>query len=109
MFLLLNKSRANASSCTCELLYSGNKVSGGNSMQDLSAETFRQILLEKYPFPATARARVANWQNSAMTRPLRELWEATDLSAAKFADEVSDYWGVVRLSLPQLLASTPSF
>jgi general secretion pathway protein E len=35
------------------------------------------------------------------------LWEATDLSAAEFADEVSDYWGVVRLSLPQLLASTP--
>ena len=38
---------------------------------------------------------------------LRELWEATDLSAAEFADEVSDYFGVVRLSLPQLLAATP--
>jgi general secretion pathway protein E len=35
------------------------------------------------------------------------LWEATDLSAAEFADEVSDYWGVVRLSLPQMLAATP--
>jgi general secretion pathway protein E len=78
-------------------------------MRDLSAETFRQHLLEKYSLPARARARVANSPNSTLTRPLRELWEATDLSAAEFADEVSDYWGVVRLSLPQLLASTPSF
>jgi len=76
-------------------------------MRDLSAETFRQHLLEKYSLPARARARVESPANSALTRPLRELWEATDLSAAEFADEVSDYWGVVRLGLPQLLAATP--
>jgi general secretion pathway protein E len=76
-------------------------------MRDLSAETFRQHLLEKYSLPAKARARFENAANSTLTRPLRELWEATDLSAAEFADEVSDYWGVVRLSLPQLLAATP--
>jgi general secretion pathway protein E len=77
-------------------------------MRDLSAETFRQHLLEKYSLPARARARVEKSPNSTLTRPLRELWEATDLTAAEFADEVSDYWAVVRLSLPQLLASTPS-
>src|SRR3984885_587495 len=77
-------------------------------MRDLSAETFRQHLLEKYSLPPRARPRVENPANSTLARPLRELWEATDLSAAEFADEVSDYWGVVRLSLPQLLASTPS-
>src|SRR5450432_3360342 len=76
-------------------------------MRDLSAETFRQHLLEKYSLPPKARARVESSTNSTLARPLRELWEATDLSAAEFADEVSDYWGVVRLSLPQLLASTP--
>src|SRR5882757_4327302 len=76
-------------------------------MRDLSAETFRQHLLEKYSLPPKARARVENPANSTLARPLRELWEATDLSAAEFADEVSDYWGVVRLSLPQLLNSTP--
>src|SRR5260370_38286847 len=76
-------------------------------MRDLSAETFRQHLLEKYSLPPKARARVENPANSTLARPLRELWEATDLSAAEFADEVSDYWGVVRLSLPQLLAITP--
>lgn len=76
-------------------------------MRDRSAETFRQHLLEKYSLPARARARVGSPANSALTRPLRELWEATELSAAEFADEVSDYWGVVRLGLPQLLAATP--
>src|SRR6266566_1587017 len=78
-------------------------------MRDLSAETFRQHLLEKYSLPARARARVEIGANSTLTRPLRELWEATDFSAAEFADEVSDYFGVVRLSLPQLLAATPCF
>src|SRR3954449_1607062 len=75
-------------------------------MRDLSAETFRQHLLEKYSLPPKARARVES-SSSAVTRPLRELWEATDLSAAEFADEVAGYWGVARLSLPQLLGSTP--
>src|SRR5215470_7570147 len=76
-------------------------------MRDLSAETFRQHILEKYSLPAKARARVEKSTNAAVTRPLRELWEATDLSAAEFADEVSDYFGAVRLGLPQLLAATP--
>src|SRR5437762_9903365 len=76
-------------------------------MRDLSAETFRQHLLEKYSLPQKARARFENAANTTLLRPLRELWEATDLSAAEFADEVSDYWGAVRLGLPQLLAATP--
>jgi general secretion pathway protein E len=76
-------------------------------MRNLSAETFRQHLLDKYSLPARARARVENPANSTLTRPLRELWEATDLSAAEFADEVSNYFGVVRLGLPQLLGATP--
>src|ERR1700685_4696732 len=76
-------------------------------MRDLSAETFRQHLLDKYSLPARARARVENPAHSTLARPLRELWEATDLSAAEFADEVSNYFGVVRLNLPQLLAATP--
>src|SRR3982074_2768752 len=107
MFLLVNKSSVKTFPRTRELLLSSNKVSVVNSMRDLSAETFRQHLLEKYSLPPKARARVENPGNSTLARPLRELWEATDLSAAEFADEVSDYWGVVRLSLPQLLASTP--
>ena len=76
-------------------------------MRDLSAETFRRHFLGKYSLPSKARARVENPADSTLARPLRELWEATDLSAAEFADEVADYWGVARLGLPQLLGSTP--
>src|SRR3954451_78376 len=82
-------------------------ASGRESMRGPSGGAFRQHLLEKYSLPARARARVDNAANSTLTRPLRELWEATDLSAAEFADEVSDFFGVVRLGLPQLLAATP--
>jgi general secretion pathway protein E len=76
-------------------------------MRDLSADSFRQHLLEKYSLPPRARARVEKSTNPALTRPLRELWEATDLSAAEFADEVSGYFGLARLGLPQLLTSAP--
>ena len=76
-------------------------------MRDLSAESFRQHLLEKYSLPSRAHARAENSANPALTRPLLELWEATDLSAAEFADEVSDYFGLARLGLPQLLTTTP--
>jgi general secretion pathway protein E len=76
-------------------------------MRDLSAESFRQHLLEKYSLPSRAHARAENSANPALTRPLLELWEATDLSATEFADEVSDYFGLARLGLPQLLTTTP--
>jgi general secretion pathway protein E len=89
------------------LLLSGNKISDVNSMRDLSAANFGQHLLEKYSLPAKARVRIGSSLNSALARPLRELWEATDLSAAEFADEVAECWGVARLSLLQLLGSTP--
>ncbi|AJA61990.1 type II/IV secretion system protein [Bradyrhizobium japonicum] len=78
-----------------------------NAMRDRSADSFRQHLLEKYSLPLRAHAHVDKSANPAITRPLRELWEATDLSAADFADEVSDYFALPRLSLPQLLAATP--
>ena len=76
-------------------------------MRDRSADSFRQHLLEKYALPPRAQAHVDKSANPALMRPLRELWEATDLSAAEFADEVSDHFALPRLSLPQLLAATP--
>jgi general secretion pathway protein E len=76
-------------------------------MRDLSAETFRRHLLDKYSLPLRARAHIEKLASSTLARPLRELWEATDLSASDFADEVANYWSIVRLSLPQLLAATP--
>jgi general secretion pathway protein E len=107
MSLLIKRSRAKTSRYTRGLLLSRHKVGVVNAMRNLSAESFRQHLLEKYSLPAKARARIESAASSTVARPLRELWEATDLSAAQFADEVADCWGVVRLSLPQLLGATP--
>lgn len=76
-------------------------------MRDPSADTFRQHVLAKFSLPPRARAYIENGGNPALTRPLRELWEHTDLSAAEFADEVADHWRVPKLGLPQLLAATP--
>ena len=76
-------------------------------MRDRSADSFRQHLIEKYSLPPRAHARVEKSASPALTRPLREFWEATDLSAAEFADELSDYFALPRLSLPQLLTTTP--
>lgn len=76
-------------------------------MRDRSAESFRQHLLQKYSLPLRAHAHADKSANPALTRPLRELWESTDLSAAEFADEVSHYFDLPRLNLPQLLAATP--
>jgi general secretion pathway protein E len=107
MFLLRNKSRAKDRRGTRKLLHSSNKVNAVNAMRDRSADSFRQHLLEKYSLPPRAHARTEKSGTTTLTRPLREFWEATDLSAADFADEVSDYFGLPRLSLPQLLATTP--
>ena len=76
-------------------------------MQNLSADSFREHFLGKFSLSDKSRANIEHFVNSPLARPLRELWEATDLSAAEFADEVSNYWGIVRLSLPQLLACKP--
>ncbi|MET4801604.1 general secretion pathway protein E [Bradyrhizobium sp. LB11.1] len=88
-------------------MYSSNKVNAVNAMRDRSADSFRQHLLEKYSLPQRAHARVERSANPALTRPLREFWEATDLSAAEFADELSDYFALPRMSFPQLLTTTP--
>src|SRR5262249_20619868 len=39
-------------------------------------------------------------------KTLRKLWEATDLSANDFADEVARFYGHPRITLPQLFAAT---
>jgi general secretion pathway protein E len=75
-------------------------------MNDRAAEAFRQHILSKYSLlsPKTRRGS-SDLLKSIQGRRLRELWEATDLSAGEFADEVAQHWGIKRLTLPQLLSS----
>src|SRR5947209_18944523 len=38
---------------------------------------------------------------------MRRLWEASELSAGDFAEEVARFYGLARLTLPELIAATP--
>jgi general secretion pathway protein E len=38
---------------------------------------------------------------------MRRLWEATELAAGDFAEEVARFYGLTRLTLPELIAATP--
>jgi general secretion pathway protein E len=69
-------------------------------MELRSTEAFRAFLLEKH-------SALLRSERSTASQSLRELWEASNVPASEFADEVAQYWKIGRLGLPQLLASTP--
>ncbi len=75
-------------------------------LQELSVEKFRRQLLERHSSVPQwdARQAPAGGNASAVTS-LLEVWEATELSASEFADEVAAYWQLERLGLPDLLNS----
>jgi general secretion pathway protein E len=76
-------------------------------MQDASPEKFGTYLLEKYSLPAGGRAPLSQMAGTSAVRALREVWESTNLPAGDFADEVARFWGLQRISLPELLAGDP--
>ena len=69
-------------------------------MEPRSTELFRTYLLERH-------SALPRSDRSVSGQSLREFWEASNVPASEFADEVARYWDVRRLGLPELLASTP--
>src|SRR5450432_154224 len=64
---------------------------------------FSQLLLIKNDLPGNSD-RVDAAVNEKEPEPtLRQIWESTDLSASDFADEVAAFYGLPRLTLPQLV------
>jgi general secretion pathway protein E len=74
-------------------------------MQGVSPEKFSAYLSEKYSLAHGGRVLHAGQPDAPASRALREIWEATDLSAADFADEVAQFWNLQRITFPDLLAS----
>ena len=68
-----------------------------------SVEQFRVHLLERIPDAARAKLRSVNPAETAAANGLRELWEKSDLSGGKFADEVAGFWRLPRLGLQELI------
>jgi general secretion pathway protein E len=76
-------------------------------MHGASRETFGAYLVEKYALPRAARGAAGGQTSAPGVKPLRELWESTELSAAEFADEIAHFFRLQRIGLPELLAGEP--
>src|SRR5580693_1847947 len=71
----------------------------------VSAE-FAKYLSDKSYIVADLSLKSTSAKSSSADLTLRRLWELTDLSANDFADEVARFYGLARISLPQLIAAS---
>jgi general secretion pathway protein E len=74
-------------------------------MNQIAFEDFANHLAHKNLLPATV-SQSDSAHHARAERSLRKLWEATELTANGFADEVAHFYGLKRLSLPQLVAAS---
>ena len=74
-------------------------------MNQIAVEDFANYLVGKTLLPASGFESAPSTRAGA-ERSLRKLWEATELTANGFADEVARFYGLKRLTLPQLVAAS---
>ena len=74
-------------------------------MNQIAIEDFAKYLTHKNLLPASEFESVSS-HHAGVDRSLRKLWETTELTANGFADEVAHFYGLKRLTLPQLVAAT---
>jgi general secretion pathway protein E len=70
------------------------------------AVDFAKHFQRKHAFPG-ALANSESGADSATDQRLRKLWEVSELPAGDFADEVSEFYGLPRIALPELLGAPP--
>ena len=70
-------------------------------------DQFGSALAARYPIALPANARTSESGAPSSTLSLKDLWDATDLSANEFADEIAKFWKLPRIGLPDLLEATP--
>src|SRR5882724_1125417 len=71
-----------------------------------TASEFEQYLASKYRFTSELKSKFNLAGAPDSDKTFRKLWEATDLSANDFAEEVARFYGRARLTLPELFAAT---
>ena len=74
-------------------------------MSPVAVEDFAKYLANKNYLLADLKLEPASSSASTAERSLRKLWESTELTANGFADEVAQFYGLKRLTLPQLVAA----
>src|SRR3984893_2049543 len=77
-------------------------------MSPVAVEDFAKYLANKNYLLSDMEFDAASLSASTAERSLRKLWESTELTANGFADEVAQFYGFKRLTLPQLGAA-PAF
>src|SRR5580704_4348104 len=101
---LSESSSAGTSSCG-GVASSYSTFSGKTPMNPNLLDEFTRHLVNK-KYLSSAAVSVSFSSNEVNAEPtLRRVWEATDLSAHGFADEVAHFYGMTRLSLPDLVAA----
>jgi general secretion pathway protein E len=66
---------------------------------------FAQHLVSKYSIAGELLSRLNGAEARSKERRLRDLWDASELSANDFADEVALFYDLPRVALPQLMAA----
>jgi general secretion pathway protein E len=74
-------------------------------MNLVAVEDFVKYLANKNYLLSDTEFDAASLSASNAERSLRKLWESTELTANGFADEVAQFYGLKRLTLPQLVAA----
>src|SRR3977135_1374743 len=74
-------------------------------MSSVAFEDFAKYLANKSYLLSDTDFDSASSSASNAERSLRKLWESTELTANGFADEVAQFYGLKRLTLPQLVAA----
>jgi general secretion pathway protein E len=67
---------------------------------------FERYLADKSHIRTDLNLKSGSARAPSVDPTLRKLWEQTDLSASDFADEVARFFGLARISLPQLMAAS---
>jgi general secretion pathway protein E len=70
-------------------------------------DDFTQYLCDRHLSSQNLLAKLNSSPHRNTDRTLRDLWEASDLSANDFAEEVARFHNLPRAALPQLIAATP--
>src|SRR6202035_766181 len=74
-------------------------------MNLVAVEDFAKYLVSKNYLLSDTELDSASSSASDPERSLRKLWESTELTANGFADEVAQFYGLKRLTLPELVAA----
>src|ERR1051325_7191081 len=70
-------------------------------------DEFAKYLTERHINAAALLAKLNSSGRRADDKTLRDLYEASDLSANDFAEEVAAFYRLPRIALPQLVAAQP--